>query len=332
MDEFSPKRSEVYGSEAVASIGDKSLAITVLCGGPSNERQISLQSGLAIATALESAGHNVKLADIMPDNLWALDRQPLDLVFIALHGQFGEDGQVQKILENRGIAFCGSDSTASSAAFDKYQAKLKFIDQDIPTPAFDILRDNKNLKSAMACWSLPVVIKPVKGGSSLGVKIIEDPKDFEPALADLLVDFQEVLIEQYIPGKELTVSILGSEALPIIEVRTDRQFYDYQAKYQDNDTQYLFDIDIEPQQYKNIQDMAMQAARCLSMRDFCRVDLMLGADHQPYILEINTIPGFTAHSLLPKAAERAGMDMTALCSQIVEFALTRSGKPANWYG
>ena len=134
MDQFSNKRSEVYGSETVASIGDKSLAITVLCGGPSNERQISLQSGLAIATALETAGHNVTLADIMPDDLSALDRKPLDLVFIALHGQFGEDGQLQRILEDRGIAFCGSDSTASSAAFDKYQAKLKAYQKQMNDP------------------------------------------------------------------------------------------------------------------------------------------------------------------------------------------------------
>jgi len=304
----------------------KSLGITVLCGGPSQEHQVSLQSGHAVAEALRTAGYDPVVADISGTDLSALDRPGLDVVFIALHGEFGEDGQLQKILEQRSIPFCGSGSAASKLAFNKFNTKQTFTEHAIPTPEFDILDNIRNLPQILQRWSTPLVAKPVSQGSSIGVRIIRNRQELEPTAKELLTDFGEVLIEQYIDGAELTVGIVDQTPLPILEIRTCREFYDYQAKYQDDSTEFLFEIDIDKQTYETIQQLALSAAHCLSMRDFCRVDFCLDQDKRPFVLEVNTIPGFTNHSLLPKAAAKAGMDMPRLCDRIVWLTLTRAGK------
>ena len=302
---------------------ERRLMITVLSGGPSAEREVSLNSGRAVAAGLESRGHKVQLADIGPDCLKALDI-PADLVFIALHGTFGEDGQLQRILDKRGITYCGSPAAASALAMDKVAAKCRFIEAEIPTPRFDLVTP-KRVDAVLQSWAVPVVIKPVAQGSSVDCQIVRDPKALRRALRAVTRRYGRCLIEQYVDGLEVTVGILGECALPPIQIRTRREFYDYQAKYIDDDTQYLFDIDLPAPVLEEVKTLSERAHRALGCRDFSRVDWMVDArTHQPYALEVNTIPGFTDHSLLPKAARRAGLSFAQLCQRIVELAWQRS--------
>jgi D-alanine-D-alanine ligase len=300
----------------------RKLRITVLAGGPSAERDVSLKSGQAIASALESAGHSVQLADISPDSLDALDI-PSDMVFIALHGTFGEDGQIQRILEQRGITYCGCDARASALAMDKAAAKCRFVEADIPTPRFEVITPQR-VDKILVGWRVPVVIKPTNEGSSVGCHIVQEAEQLEPTLRWLMSEHERCLIEQYIKGWELTVGILGETALPPIQIRTRRKFYDYQAKYIDNDTEYLFDIDLPAALLEEIQALSVKAHQALDCREFSRVDWMVDETTlRPYVLEINTIPGFTDHSLLPKAAQHIGFSFADLCQQIVDLTMMR---------
>ncbi len=310
--------SEVTVTRAV----ERCLKITVLSGGPSAEREVSLASGRAVADALESRGHHVHRADIAPKRLKALDL-PADLVFIALHGTFGEDGQLQQILDHRGKRYCGSGAAASALAMDKVAAKGRFIEAEVPTPRFDVVTPGR-VGMIPEAWSMPVVVKPVAEGSSVDCQIVHDPEALQPVLQAMTRCYGRCLIEEYIDGPELTVGVLGSEALPTIEIRTARQFYDYQAKYLDGATEYVFDIDLPTPLLEEIQALSVRAHQALGCRDFSRVDWMVDARTQrPYALEVNTIPGFTDHSLLPKAARRAGLSFADLCQRIVELACER---------
>ncbi len=303
------------------------LRITVLAGGPSRERSVSQASGQAVADALKSAGYEVILADITPDNLSALDL-PADVVFPVLHGVFGEDGQVQELLEQRGLTYCGSGPAACRLSMNKYDTKLKMLEAGIPTPAFDIARTVDDIPTARACWTLPVVVKPVEEGSSFGVTIVKEGADLGEVLKRTLQQFGPSLVEQFIDGRELTVGILAGKALPIIEICPTQPFYDYEAKYYANDTKYIFLKDLLEPVYRKIQDLSVLAAAELGLRDFCRVDWRLDRNQNPFLLEVNAIPGFTGHSLLPKAAAEAGLDMVKLCKTIVELALARKQAPA----
>ncbi|MBX3396284.1 MAG: D-alanine--D-alanine ligase [Phycisphaerae bacterium] len=301
---------------------NRKLAVTVLAGGPSGERSVSLESGKNVAAALGELGYSVHLEDINPGNLAALARE-VDCVFVALHGQFGEDGEVQRILENRRLAYSGSDPDACELAADKVASKERFIEAGVPTPRFTLATPS-TIPSAMAAWSLPVVVKPRREGSSLFCFIVRDFTQFRPALDLVIEKYGEALVEEYIPGKELTVGILGDEALPPIEIRTARDFYDYQAKYVDEDTEYLFDIDLPAPLLAQIQEQSLLAHRALGCRDFSRVDWRVDPQSGlAYALEVNVIPGLTSHSLLPKAAARVGHDMPTLCRKIVDMAIAR---------
>ncbi len=301
------------------------LGITVLAGGPSAEREVSLQSGAAVAAALVRSGHTVKVYDIYPDSLAALD-VPADFVFIALHGTFGEDGQVQALLSGRGLAYCGSDAAASALAMNKAATKARLIEAGLPTPRYHVHRYKRGHRG-MSCWRLPVVIKPVASGSSVDTYIAQDAFTFQRLVERVAAKHGAALIEQYVRGPELTVGILGEQALPVCQIRTKREFYDYQAKYLDDDTEYLFDIDLPADLLASVQQMSVDAHRALGCRDFSRVDWLVdGTTLQPYVLEINTIPGFTSHSLLPKAAGRAGISFEELCNRIVRMGLARAGE------
>lgn len=300
----------------------KKLAITVLSGGPSAEREISLRSGKTVAAALESLGHNVYLEDINPDNLGALARN-VDCVFIALHGRFGEDGQVQEILERRGIAYCGSGPDACNLAMNKYLCKKKFEELGVPTPRYAVASP-KTIREAMACWSLPVFVKPVKEGSSLNCHYVRDFGQFRPAVDSIMAGYGDALIEEYIPGREITIGILDDQALAPIEIRTRRDFYDYQAKYVDEDTEYVFEIDLPEDLLEHMMRMSVEAHVGMGCRDFSRADWRVDTSRmQPYLLELNVIPGFTSHSLLPKAAARDGLSFPYLCQYLVDLALRR---------
>ena len=307
--------SEVPAKAAI----QRGLAITVLSGGPSSEREVSLKSGQAIATALAGIGHKPTIADITPENLQALDL-PADLVFVALHGAFGEDGRVQRLLDERGIRYTGSGAAASALAMDKVATKCRFVEAEVPTPRFDVVTAGR-VSRAVEIWPLPVVIKPVAEGSSIDIQIVRDANTFQVALQRMTRQYGKCLVEKFVDGYELTVGILGDQALPPIEIRTKREFYNYEAKYIDNDTEYRFDIDLPVSVLAEVQALSVRAHQALGCRHFSRVDWLVDRQtHQPYALEVNTIPGFTDHSLLPKSAARVGIGFGLLCQQIIELA------------
>lgn len=296
------------------------LDITVLSGGPGAEREVSLNSGRAVYEALLRMGHRATLCDIHPADLTALDR-PSDVIFIALHGEYGEDGTLQTELDRRGLIYCGSGASASRLAMNKAEAKRCFERAGIPTPAWRVV-DESALRQGEIGPGVPAVVKPVVGGSSVDTSITRTAEDLASAARRVVDVYGTALIEQCIDGPELTVGILGDDALPVCEIRTERQFYDYEAKYVDDDTQYLFDLDLPGSLLERVQAMSLQAHRALGCRVFSRVDWMVdGRSLEPYVLEINTIPGFTSHSLLPKAAAKAGMPFDVLCQRIVELSM-----------
>jgi len=311
---------------AAQNMRTKQLDITVLAGGPSDEREVSLISGKCVAAALTTLGHRVTVCDISPDDLSALDKVA-DVVFIALHGAFGEDGTVQRELERRRIPFVGSGSAASALAMDKVQAKARLVANSLPTPRFDVIRAGR-VSETIERWRLPVVVKPVASGSSVDTYLVRSADQFPTALGQVIRKYGSALLEELIEGPELTVGIVGSRVLPPIEIRTQRDFYDYQAKYIDDDTQYLFDIALPDKLLQEICRLSLRAFQVVGCRGFGRVDWMVDrVTHEPSILEINTIPGFTNHSLLPKAAAQAGIGFAELCQHIVELALIGDEAP-----
>lgn len=300
------------------------MDITVLAGGPGLERNVSLESGRAVHEALTRLGHRSVLCDIGPDDLSALAR-PTDFVFIALHGEFGEDGTVQHELEARGLPYSGCGEAASRVAMDKVASKRLIQDAGIPTPAFEVV-DRDGLAGLAERFATPAVVKPVASGSSVDTSIVRSPEELPTAVSVLIERYGQALVERFIAGPELTVGILGDATLPVCEIRPQREFYDYQAKYEDDDTQYLFDFDLPDDLIRRVESLSLAAHRALGCRVLSRVDWMVdGATLEPYFLEVNTIPGFTSHSLVPKAAARIGLDFEQLCQRIVELSLAEMG-------
>jgi D-alanine-D-alanine ligase len=303
------------------------LKIAVLAGGISEERDISLQSGSCVAKALKEAGLNIIIADIAPDNLDILEDRSIDAFFIAMHGRFGEDGQLQQILEDKGLCYTGSGPQASKLAFDKLAAKQCFIKADIITPksiAFDVNTKPNELENQLLQLSNKFVVKPVRQGSTIGVTIVDNPKSVPAEARKCSAKFGDCMIEEYIPGREITVGVLLGRALPIIEIKSRTGFYDYHAKYIDDRTQFLFDTIDEPALIEKIEAAALDCFNALGLRHFARIDFILSADGTVYTLEANSIPGLTGHSLLPKAAAKTGISMSSLCVKIVEAALKSS--------
>ena len=302
------------------------LTVTVLAGGPSNEREVSLTSGRAVAAALKDAGHAVHLADVTPDDLSALDA-PADLIFPVLHGQWGESGELQAILEARGAAFVGSGSAASRLGMDKVATKRAWLNAGLPTPAFHDLT-SPTLKTVPG----PCVVKPVSGGSSIDCFLErcapEGACDVEDATEFLLVKYGRCMVEQLIDGYELTVGILFDRPLPPIWVDPgDGQWFDYQSKYSPNGAAHRFDLP-PVADARQIQRLCVEAHRVVGCRDLSRVDLMLDRAGRPWLLEINTMPGFTGRSLLPDAARQSGLDFPALCDALVTHAAGRAAAVA----
>ncbi len=300
----------------------RTLDITVLAGGPGAEREVSLDSGRAVCEALRRLGHQVVQRDITPDDLSALDR-PADFVFIVLHGEFGEDGAVQAELDARGLRYAGSGAAASHLAMNKVESKRRFEEVGIPTPPYEVV-DRPHLHGLATRFALPAVVKPVASGSSVDTHIVRSAADLHQAAASVVERYGEALVERYIAGPELTVGILGDRALPVCEIRTRREFYDYDAKYRDDDTRYLFDLDLPAGLVAQVQRLSLTAHEALGCEVFSRVDWMVDAQTRvPHRLEVNTIPGFTSHSLLPKSAARVGLSFDQLCQRIVELSLDR---------
>jgi D-alanine-D-alanine ligase len=292
-------------------------------GGIGTERDISIQSGQCVTKALKEAGFDVVTADIRPDNLDILDDSSVNVFFPALHGEFGEDGQLQQILEDKSLLYTGSGPKASRLAFDKLASKKLFTQAGVTTPKvikYDTRIEAKKLEKQLLQLSDRFVVKPVRQGSTIGVSIVDDPKSALAAVRECAEKFGDCMIEEFIAGREITVGILQSRALPIIEIRSKTGFYDYHAKYIDEETEFLFDTIDDPALTAKVQTAAMDCFRALGCRHFARADFILGYDGNPYALEINTIPGLTNHSLLPKAAAKIGLSMSDLCAKIVDAA------------
>jgi D-alanine-D-alanine ligase len=253
-----------------------------------------------------------------------LDDKSIDVFFPALHGEFGEDGGLQQILKDKSLVYTGSGPTASRLAFDKIASKKLFSKAGVTTPAaveFNADSDFEQLEKRLKYFPDGYIVKPIKLGSSVGVRIVTDRRQLIETSEQTLKEFGDCMIEQFIPGKEITVGILKDRTLPIIEIRSKTGFYDYQAKYIDEQTEYLFDTIKDNALITKIEQEAMDCFCALGCRHFARVDFILSDDEATaYVLEVNTIPGFTTHSLLPKAAAKAGLTMSDLCSQIVEAA------------
>jgi D-alanine-D-alanine ligase len=295
--------------------------VTVLRGGPSAEREVSLAGGRAVAAAIRARGHAVTEADITPDDLSALDT-PADVVFPVLHGRFGEDGQLQEILEQRGLAFVGSGSAASRIGIDKDATKRKWKAAGLPTAPWEIV--TRGDWSPPDGLQPPVVIKPLAEGSSIGVSVCDTVESLQHVLPQAISDFGRVMVERRLAGPELTVGVLGHDPLPVIQVRPAAGFYDYAAKYQRDDTAYLLDPDLDRATYQAVQQLAVKAFTVLGCRDLARIDFIVDQRAGPQLLEINTLPGFTSHSLLPKAAAHAGIPFPRLVEMLLEMAWGRS--------
>ncbi|MCK5113757.1 MAG: D-alanine--D-alanine ligase [Phycisphaerae bacterium] len=303
------------------------LDITVLMGGPSFEHDVSLMSGENVAAGLEAAGHRVTRADICPTNTTALDRNGIDVVFIALHGEFGESGEVQQLCEDRGLRYIGSCPRASMLGMDKPASKQLFRRSGLSTPDWTVIENFQHLEESQPLIEkipVPVVVKPIGGGSSVDTIIVRDEASRVAAVSNLLDTYDRCMIEKFVAGRELTVGILGDEPLPIIEIVTPHTFYDYSAKYEDGSgTEFIFPDDLDSSMMQQIYNDAITAHEAINARDISRVDFILDADGVLQVLEINTIPGFTTHSLVPLAASRAGIDMPALADRIVKMAMER---------
>ncbi len=298
--------------------------IAVLCGGRSCEREVSLVSGRAVVGALAAAGFEVISMDPADEGyLDALKRERPAIAFLALHGTYGEDGTIQRALEKAGIPYTGSGPEASERAFDKATTQTLLRQKGLPVPDFVILNSPADLSAAQS-FGVPQVVKPARAGSSVGISIVQDPSDIAEACREAFRHSERVLVERYTPGRELTVGILGDEALPVGEIIPQRSFYDYQAKYGDSGTRYEFPARLSREKSDELRRLALAAHRAAGCEAMSRVDLMLSREERPYLLEINTIPGLTSKSLLPKAAGAAGIDFTGLCVKIIELSMTRA--------
>ena len=289
--------------------------VAVLKGGPSSEREISLKSGAAVAKGLKAAGYEVVEVDVR-------ERKPdlpsdIEAVFIALHGEFGEDGQVQQLLEARGIPYTGSNPASSLAAFDKRLSKDIFIKAGIPTAPYEVLGPGERLT-----LPYPVVIKPPCQGSTIGIFKVNGPAEWDAAFQASLRYDGAVIAEAFIPGRELTVGIVGETVLPAIEIVAPGGWYDFNAKYEKGQSRHLCPAPLEPTIADRARKIALDTFRALDCRGLGRVDFRLSPDNQLHVLELNNIPGFTETSLLPEAAQAAGIGFAELCATIMEMART----------
>ena len=302
--------------------------IGVLMGGCSSEKEISLKSGTGVVRALTEAGCKVSSLEIAtenPDDITTLVRSAkIDVAFIALHGRFGEDGRIQKILEGIHLPYTGSDSVASGTAMNKLATYHVLQANHIRVPQFfDFQKsDEKKVvsKVKMAFRGNPIVVKPVSEGSSFGVTVVFDYQKLLDAIHDAFSYGDQILVESYIQGKELTAGILGNTLLPVVEIRPKNPFFDYKAKYQTGMTEYIVPAEIDPVIARQVQQIAWRVHRSLGCRHLSRVDVLLDGRNIPWVLEINTIPGMTATSLLPKAASAVGIDFKNLCLNLVQLA------------
>ncbi len=297
----------------------RKLRVLVLAGGPGSERAVSEASGAAIAAALERRGHDVERRDITPSDQTALDA-PADVVFPALHGEFGEDGALQELLEARRVRFVGSNSDVSRLCIDKLKTKARLGGLGLNLPSDQVVRRGTPVAAALANVTGPVIVKPPCEGSSVGVCIVHDGTALLEQVTAALVRYESVMVEQFIAGDEFAVGWLDGTALPPICIRPRRAFYDYEAKYVDEGTEYRLDSGTA-EVHAALRRQTEAVCGVLGCRHLARADWIVDADGAPWLLEVNTMPGFTSHSLLPKAAAAAGLSLDDLVDRLVHLAV-----------
>jgi D-alanine-D-alanine ligase len=304
---------------------DKNLPkkIAVLMGGPGSERDVSLATGRGVSKALRSLGAEVIDVDVRGEN-FALPKD-VDLAFITIHGTFGEDGQLQQILEERGVPYTGDGVEASRAAFDKILSKEKFREHDVVTPEWEVIEVGRRPRI-----SVPLVVKPARQGSTVGVVIVKNASELDSAMAEAGKYDQKLLIEKFVPGRELTIGVLGDQALPILEIIPKGGFYDFNNKYPflnpqaGGGAEHVCPAKIDSDKTKQIQEQALGAFRALGLVVYGRVDVLLPDSGEAVVLEVNTIPGMTEASLLPEGAAAAGINYVDLCARIIALSRARA--------
>ena len=296
--------------------------VAVLMGGPGSERDVSLATGRGVSKALKSLGIEVVDVDVRDENFLLPD--DVDLAFLAIHGTFGEDGQLQKILEKRGIAYTGDGVKESERAFDKILTKEKFREHSVVTPEWEVIKVGQR-----PGIPIPIVVKPPRQGSTVGVYIIKSESELDSAIKEAAKYDSELLVEKFIPGRELTIGILGDQVLPILEIIPKGGFYDFTNKYPflnpqaGGGAEHVCPAKIDKEKTKEIQELALRAYRAVGLQVYARVDVLLPEDGAATVLEANTIPGMTEASLLPEAAAAAGINYVDLCRRIIELSLAR---------
>ncbi len=298
--------------------------IAVLMGGPGSERDVSMATGKGVAKALRSLGVDVTEIDVKGADFELPG--DIELAFLTIHGTFGEDGQLQQILEDRGMPYTGEGVEGSAIAFDKILSKAAFREHDVPTPYWQIITGGQR-----PTIPIPVVIKAPRQGSTVGVHIIRNEREIDGAIADATTYDRELLVERFVPGRELTVGILGDQALPVLEIIPKGGFYDFNNKYPflnpnaGGSAEHVCPAEIGPEKTSEVQQLALRAFRALGLEVYARVDVLLPEDGEATVLEANTIPGMTEASLLPEAAAAAGISYPELCARIIELSAKRHG-------
>jgi D-alanine-D-alanine ligase len=297
--------------------------IAVLMGGPGSERDVSLATGRGVSKALRSLGPEVVEIDVRDENFQLPN--DVELAFLTIHGTFGEDGQLQRILERRGIAYTGDGIEGSEIAFDKIRSKEKFREHGVTTPLWEIIHPGQR-----PTLPLPIVVKPPRQGSTVGVVIVKTESEIESAISEAAKYGRELLVEKFVSGRELTIGILGEQALPILEIIPKGGFYDFTNKYPflnpqaGGGAEHVCPARIDEEKTAEIQELALRAFRALGLQVYGRVDVLLSNSGEPFVLEVNNIPGMTEASLLPEAAAATGISYVDLCARIIALSRART--------
>ncbi|EIK54232.1 D-alanine--D-alanine ligase [Stutzerimonas stutzeri TS44] len=299
--------------------------VAVLFGGKSAEREVSLKSGAAVLQALQAAGVDAFGIDVGDDLLQRLDRERIDRAFIVLHGRGGEDGSMQGLLECAGIPYTGSGILASALAMDKLRTKQVWQSLGLPTPRHAALASVEDCQTAAAELGFPLMVKPAHEGSSIGMAKVDDVEALVAAWREASRFDSQVLVEQWIQGPEFTIAVLRGEVLPPIGLGTPHSFYDYDAKYLASDTQYRIPCGLDPVREQRLKELSARACEAVGVRGWARVDVMQDVNGEFWLLEVNTVPGMTDHSLVPMAARAAGLDFQQLVLSILDDSVGAEG-------
>lgn len=303
---------------------DRFGRVAVLMGGCSAEREISLKSGTAVLAALRGQGIEAEGIDAGPDVIRRLEAGRYDRAFIVLHGRGGEDGTIQGALETLGLPYTGSGVLGSALSMDKLRSKRVWQGCGLPTPAYAVLDADTDLAAAVGGLRLPLILKPAQEGSSLGMDVVKDAAQLRGAWETAARYDAVVIAEEWVAGAEYTAAVIGRDVLPLIRIETPHPFFDFAAKYTAEDTRYYCPCGLSPAAERALQGLALQAFDALACTGWGRVDLMCDRQGRPWLLEVNTVPGMTDHSLVPKAARQAGMDFPALVRRILALSLERA--------